>query len=313
MKQKITALLVAVGFAGAASAQPYTVAQEQDRLINLAMTPELAVELTNFIGGGSGITAWILPNNIYGKARNAAGTANIDVLKVDATDDTILNADTGDVIGLAVAGTTEVSIDNDLLAFSGTAPTIQSAGSLIFKMSADAQRLITYAAASDTAFTEKWGDGGVTAAQQLTISASTADADDDSSLFLSAGGAYANDGTRGGGIRLSGNEDGNGDTVINAGSVSGGDLVASAPAANGNFYVQTAGTNKWTVSSTGTLIGGGTASIGWSYVTGANTACTTTCTAPAVFGVDLAAGASQPVIVDASSATADACLCAGAS
>jgi hypothetical protein len=70
---------------------------------------------------------------------------------------------------------------------------------------------------------------------------------------------------------------------------------------------------------TGNLTGGGTitststGSLGWSYVTGANTACTTTCTSAAVFGVDLAAGASAPVIVGPSAATADACVCAGAS
>ena len=53
-------------------------------------------------------------------------------------------------------------------------------------------------------------------------------------------------------------------------------------------------------------------SLGWTYETGANTACTTTCgAAAAVFGVDLAAGASAPVIVGPTGATADACVCAG--
>lgn len=64
---------------------------------------------------------------------------------------------------------------------------------------------------------------------------------------------------------------------------------------------------------TGAVTSASTGSLGWSYVTGANTACTTTCTSAAVFGVDLAAGASAPVIVGPSAATADACVCAGAS
>lgn len=54
-------------------------------------------------------------------------------------------------------------------------------------------------------------------------------------------------------------------------------------------------------------------SLGWTYVTGANTACTTTCgLAQAVFGVDLAGGATAPVLVGPTAATADACICAGA-
>lgn len=64
---------------------------------------------------------------------------------------------------------------------------------------------------------------------------------------------------------------------------------------------------------TGAVTSSSTGSLGWSYVTGTNTACTTTCTSAAVFGVDLAAGASQPVIVGPAAATADACVCAGAS
>jgi len=78
-------------------------------------------------------------------------------------------------------------------------------------------------------------------------------------------------------------------------------------------------TTAMTLTSAQAIVGAGeitstsTGSLGWSYVTGANTACTTTCTSAAVFGVDLAAGASQPVIVGPSSATADACVCAGAS
>jgi hypothetical protein len=60
-----------------------------------------------------------------------------------------------------------------------------------------------------------------------------------------------------------------------------------------------------------TLIGTGTSSIGWAVVAGANTACNTTCTTPCVFGVNTAA--TEADIVDCASATADECLCAGAS
>jgi hypothetical protein len=65
----------------------------------------------------------------------------------------------------------------------------------------------------------------------------------------------------------------------------------------------------------GTITGQGGAgkSLGWTYVTGANAACTTTCgISAAVFGVDLAGGATAPVLVGPAANTADACICAGA-
>jgi hypothetical protein len=66
-----------------------------------------------------------------------------------------------------------------------------------------------------------------------------------------------------------------------------------------------------TVTFAGTLIGTGTSTIGWAVVAGANTACTTTCTTPCVFGVNTAA--TEADIVACADATADECLCAGAS
>lgn len=312
----------------------------------------------------------------------------------------------------------------------------------ILRVKQDANRLFTWDASSDTAFTMTFGDGGTTALQVLTISPSTADADDDATLQL----GFAS-GTRGAGITLPGEEvTGGSDITYNAGtsdthifqiagttyetiSSSGVTLpvantyltvldgIASVPAdvtdvilgsqlssvalgtstsgtynvvqtgaastggsgiafmksravdgtadtivdngdtlglvtgygADGAAYV-TGGRLAFVVSAApgtndmptdmvvslspdgsatlgeamrvtqakaivgqGEITSASTGSLGWSYVTGANTACTTTCTSAAVFGVDLAAGASSPVIVAANSATADACVCAGAS
>lgn len=79
-----------------------------------------------------------LQNNTYVVAVNAAGGGTINLLKADATDDTVLNADTGDVIKLAIAGTTEVTVDNDQISFSGaTAEIVPGATSLSFKNNAD--------------------------------------------------------------------------------------------------------------------------------------------------------------------------------
>lgn len=64
----------------------------------------------------------------------------------------------------------------------------------------------------------------------------------------------------------------------------------------------------------GTVTSSATASLGWAVVDGTdNTSCETTCSSAAVFGIDLAGGATAPVIVGSTSATADVCLCAGAS
>jgi hypothetical protein len=63
------------------------------------------------------------------------------------------------------------------------------------------------------------------------------------------------------------------------------------------------------ILNTGTVTSSATGSFGWSIVTGANTACTTTCTFAAVMGWDTAV---TEVAVSSSDATADKCLCAGA-
>ena len=321
-------------------------------------------------------------------------------------------------------------------------PLLAPTTSQIVQVRSDANRLFTFDGSSDTALSMTFGDAGVTALQVLTISPSTADADDDATLQL----GFAS-GTRGAGITLPGEEvSGGSDITYNAGTgdthifqiagttygtVSSSGLtlpvantyttildgIASVPAdvtdvilasqfasvalgtstsgtydvlqtgaastggsgialmksravdgtadtivasgdtlglvtgygADGAAYV-TGGRLAFVVSATpgltdmptdmvvslspdgsatlaeamrvtqakaivgkGEITSTSTGSLGWSYVTGANTACTTTCTNAAVFGVDLAAGASQPVIVDAASATADACVCAGAS
>jgi hypothetical protein len=65
-----------------------------------------------------------------------------------------------------------------------------------------------------------------------------------------------------------------------------------------------------TVAASSTIVSSATGTIGWSVVSGANTACTTTCTNACVFGVNTAA--TEADIVACSDATADKCLCAGA-
>ena len=63
-----------------------------------------------------------------------------------------------------------------------------------------------------------------------------------------------------------------------------------------------------TLTATGAVTFSSTTNIGWSIVSGANTACNTTCTNACVHGWDTASG---EVAVDCADATADKCLCAG--
>lgn len=63
-----------------------------------------------------------------------------------------------------------------------------------------------------------------------------------------------------------------------------------------------------------TITSNRTSDLGWAVVDGTdNTACTTQCTFAAVFGLNLSAGATAPNLVGPLDATADICMCAGAS
>lgn len=297
LNKLLLALLVFPALAHAVP-PPYTQNQETDRLISLGMTSELAAEITEWAGGGGGLLDLTLPNSVYLKGLNAAGTGTINLAEIDNSDNTRINSSASD--------------------------------ELILQLEDDANRLISFTAASDTALKMKFGDGGTTAVQQLTISASTADADDDSTLILAGGGADG--GTRGASITLPGEEvSGGADIVYNAGT---GDTHVFAIAGTGELTISddslllfgaaaTIGTSgatslalavnsatQFTVGATGTLIGTGTSSIGWTVQAAANQACNTTCVTPCVTGIDtLGTGG----FLACTTATADFCLCAGAS
>lgn len=94
------------------TAQAQTV---QEDLIGLGMKPEQADYLAGILPAGS-----VLGNNTFLKGRNQANSADISVLKVDSTDDTVLNADSGDVIKFAIASTPVAEINaGDLLWLGG--------------------------------------------------------------------------------------------------------------------------------------------------------------------------------------------------
>lgn len=74
-------------------------------LIGLGMQPEQASYVAGIIPGGSA-----LGNNTALKARNQAGSADIAVLKVDTTDDTVLNANSGELVKVSVALTPVIQV-----------------------------------------------------------------------------------------------------------------------------------------------------------------------------------------------------------
>lgn len=80
------------------------------------------------------------------------------------------------------------------------------------------------------------------------------------------------------------------------------DSTGLALEANGNIDVS------------GSIFGSSTTSIGWTIQTTANQACNTTCTSACVFGQDNGiVGVLNSSVVACTDATADTCLCAGAS
>ncbi len=128
----------------------------------------------------------------------------------------------------------------------------------VLKVEQDANRLFTWDASSDSAFTATFGDAGVTATQKLTLSASTPDADDDSTVQLCGGGAYAADGSRGACILLPGEE------------VSGGGDISYVAGASDTHVFSAGSTQTMSIGATGLV----TAAAGFTATTGDITATT---------------------------------------
>lgn len=306
-----------------------TVAQATASLMALGMPSQLAAEVAGLATGSA-----ILPNNTYSVARNAAGTANINVFKVDATDDTVLNADTGDLIKLSVAGTTEASLEDDQLTISGAAfQVVPGATSLTFRNNADSSDNLSITDAG--VVTSRAGfvatAGGLTATAGDIINTAGNTTTTAGNVAITAGnltfGAASAKVIPGATSLLFQNNANNATnvTITDAGRVTirenlvfttatsqilpGATSISLRNTANNadNLIIVDAGAATFR----STIVSAGTSTIGWSVVSGANTACTTTCTAACVLGVNT--GAVTADFVDCADATADKCLCAGAS
>jgi hypothetical protein len=138
---------------------------------------------------------------------------------------------------------------------------------------------------------------------------SSTDGADNKYIYLSGGGN--NSETRGAQFIASGNEavGSTGVPYVVSGDVAGAYNDYDARHSTGYHSFKVDGAEKVRINATGEILGSGTATLGWTLVSVANQACTTTCTSPCVFGQETTSKA----LLACSDATADICLCAGAS
>lgn len=222
--------------------------------------------------------------------------------------------------GFARIGGNEYTSGGDFEIYSGdsagsnvTIGTIASGGTISFLADA-ARSFLTLSSSSATSLTNSFG-AAATATQTFSFVSASSDGADNDYLCLSGGGSCVAP-TRGSYLSLYGNETAEaGDVSLVTGSASGSTMFLTAGATNGTIVMSTNGTTALTIESdqdavyAGEITSSETGSLGWSLVSAANQACTTTCTSAAVFGWDT--GTSLPV--GPATATADHCICAGAS
>lgn len=166
----------------------------------------------------------------------ANGTGALPSIAFTSDLDTGIFRSAANTIGLAAGGVSEITVADDNLTFTGAAAsivggatslTVGSSGSTILRADADANRLVTFDASSDTTIIQSFGDGGTTANQTGLIAASTADADDDSLTVICGGGAESS--ARGACIRLRGEEfTGGGDLFLTAGDADNVNILSGS-------------------------------------------------------------------------------------
>lgn len=102
-KKLAASLCLALAVAGSAHAQATA-----DDLVGLcAFDGGCATYIADNVAAGA-----TLSNAAWLTGRNQAGSADINMLRVDTSDNTVLNADTGDDLIFSVGGTTEFTLDS---------------------------------------------------------------------------------------------------------------------------------------------------------------------------------------------------------
>jgi hypothetical protein len=337
-------------------------------------------------GSFSWLTGIVLANETFLSARNAANTADVALIKLSSSDDTVINSSANDYLTLRldddanrlinftagsdtvlelkfgdqstanqtfdISARTSDAADNGSVRISGGGAVdniarganlalygnensgagwvilasgnasgadirLDATDDLIFRFAANTTRALTFDSAGNDMLDMTWGDGGATATQGFAITASTSEGDDDSSIVISAGGGkYAATGIERGayiqmfGQNVVGNNGGDVQIVASNDADSQIKLFMENPSSTVDISDVTTGT-LWSFENDGDLISSNNAGdIGWSAVNAANQACNTTCTSGCVFGMNTGALGN---FVGCADATADTCICAGAS
>lgn len=241
-------------------------------------------------------------------AKTYDGQATVGVLGVDSSGNTTVQSLSGKVVNfpgnVTVTGTFGTTGVTSLANGTAAAPSLtftsdpdtgiyRSAADVIGFATGGAVRLLMtsgnlkFPAATNGIVGSDSGTAG-----QLTIAGAT--------HASTSVGAY---------LQVNGNTNaGLGAATLYAGNVAGSNLGIGGWHSTSTIDFIAGGTSKWTMGAAGTLIGTGTSDVGWAIVAAANQACNTTCVTPCVFGQETTSKA----ILACTDATADSCLCAGA-
>lgn len=279
-------------------------------------------------------TGVLIPNAIYYKGKNAAGDADISLLGTTSNNDTVIGTYTGRKLSIrpeldanrqfifAASSDTEhtftygdggATAAQTLVISSSTTDadddsTVYICGGGALGTSGDRGACISVegnekSGGADIRF--ETGSAAGSAYEFITAGTTRMTLTNGTLESGTAGGTSIGSAT----LPFSNFIAGNG-TINTQMAYSNGDSAGTiGTTTNHPLEVRVSGTEVCRFASGGKLTCTGTGDFGWSVQSAANTACTTTCTAPAVYGYD--SGTNLPV--GPSDATADVCLCAGAS
>lgn len=311
MKNKVLAFLLAVLIPLSAFAQEEKT-EIKSNLVGLGMSSELSNYLGNLLANADVVH----DNADWLKYRNAADSANINVLRVDASDETVLNADSGDSILLKVADTTVATIAaastsfiGDLIQSSAADTTIIGTSSVsadLLSTLSDPKLVVYGASASNSQVAIVEGSAGTAPAHLFGFKSRAVDGSGDT-IIVSGDDAFS--------IRAYGADGVNfeqlGSILFESGGTPGsndmpGQIVISTTA-DGAASPTAAITIEpdQDLLLTGDLYLADGQNLGFTAANGANTACDTTCTTGCVIGWDSGTSA----FVGCGSALADSCTC----
>jgi hypothetical protein len=238
------------------------------------------------------------------------------------------NADSADNLSITDAGAVTFRNNLNFTAAGGT-NLLASAGHVRYGTSAGGGNAYIrvdnldrwYVATSTGALTQDATNGGdivfgLTAGG--TLRTDTADAADSKEIYIAGGGALGI--TRGGDGRFYGNDDGTypGSVKFFTGNASSSEWTVNLSGASSLLRIKdsvdadilTITQSTKATALTGILTSSRATDLGWTPVNAANQACNTTCTSACVFGMNTGALGN---FVGCADATADTCICAGAS